>query len=368
MINFSVNPERTLERAIAVQQIAAPTFEERRRAEYVAQEFKKLGLSDVEMDGIGNVFARRRGANRSRPILVTAHTDTVFPAQTDLTVTRTHERICGPGIGDNSLAVAALFELVQILDEAKIETDGDLWLAANVCEEGLGDLRGMRKVVERFGDSVKATIIIEGMSFGRVIHGAIGVHRFRITAQADGGHSWSKFGNPSAIHGLIKLANHIVEMDVPKRPKTTYNIGVIRGGTSVNTIANEASLELDMRSESVEALNKLVERVESLIKIHNSSEVRLTYETISQRPAGMIPLEHPLIQLAADSLRAVGSEPQSEVGSTDANIPLSKGLPAVVVGICEGHNAHHPDEYIETARTADGMKQLVMLVTGAFGL
>ncbi|MBI4630319.1 MAG: M20/M25/M40 family metallo-hydrolase [Chloroflexi bacterium] len=314
-----MNAERTLERAIAIQQIAAPTFEERRRAEYVAQEFKKLGLSDVEMDEIGNVFARRHGADRSRPILVTAHTDTVFPAQTDLTVTRTHERICGPGIGDNSLAVAALFELVQILDEAKIETDGDLWLAANVCEEGLGDLRGMRKVVERFGDSVKATIIIEGMSFGRVIHGAIGVHRFRITAQAEGGHSWSKFGNPSAIHGLIKLANHIVEMDVPKKPKTTYNIGVIRGGTSVNTIANEASLELD-----------------------------------------------PLIQLAADSLRAVGEEPKFEVGSTDANIPLSKGLAAVVVGICEGHNAHRPDEYIETARAADGMRQLVLLVTGAF--
>lgn len=364
-MNFNVNSERLLERAIAIQQIAAPTFAEQQRAQYVFAEFKNLGLSEVEIDELGNVYGKRRGKNQTPPLLVSAHTDTVFPAQTDLKVTRTRERLSGPGIGDNSLAVASLLELAQILNEAKIETTSEVWFCANVCEEGLGDLRGMKRVMERWGQTIKAAIVIEGMSFGKVYHSAIGVHRFRITAKADGGHSWGDYGNPSAIHGLIKLANKITELEITKKPKTTFNIGVIHGGTSVNTIAQEASLDLDMRSENTETLYELVKRVENLIAAHNSKEVRLTYETTSQRPAGSIPVSHPLVQLAAESLRAVGTEPEFHTGSTDANVPLSQGVPAVVLGICEGDNAHRLDEYIETAKAGEGMRQLVLTVVNA---
>ncbi|HKZ68789.1 MAG TPA: M20/M25/M40 family metallo-hydrolase, partial [Anaerolineales bacterium] len=189
----ALQPSAVIDRAIAIQQIAAPTFEERERAEYVALEFNALGLKDVEIDELGSVFARRPGGPAT-PILVAAHIDTVFPRGTDLTIERTPNRVVGPGIGDNSLGVAGLFAIVETLNAASVETPGDLWLTANVGEEGLGDLRGMRRVVERLGRRVRAMIVIEGMAYGHVYHQAIGVHRLRITASTEGGHSWHDYG------------------------------------------------------------------------------------------------------------------------------------------------------------------------------
>ncbi len=357
----------TLDRAIAIQQIPAPTFAEKARAEYIAREFNALGLIDVTIDDLGNVFARRLGG-RARPILLTAHTDTVFPLDTDLTLQRGAERIAGPGIGDNSLGVAGLFALVEILNGARIETAGDIWLAANVGEEGLGDLRGMRRVVERFGKAVSATIVIEGMAFGHLYHEAIGVHRMRITATAEGGHSWHDYGQPSAVHGLARLAARLTELALPTQPKTTLNIGQIAGGTSVNTIAREASLELDLRSEDPAALAALVDQAGILIDESNAPGLNIASTVTSRRPAGSIPRGHPLVQLAADSLRALNVEPEFEKGSTDANIPLSLGLPTVCLGLCRGGNAHRPDEYIETAMLEKGLRQLVAVAVGAFEL
>jgi tripeptide aminopeptidase len=356
-----------LDRAIAIQQIPAPTFEERERADYVAREFAALGLHDIEIDALGNVYAKRPGGPAT-PSLVTAHTDTVFPRDTDLTIRRTPEYVYGPGIGDNSLGVAGLFALVEQLNEQAITTPGELWLAANVGEEGLGDLRGMREVVKRYGNSVRATIIIEGMAYGHIYHQAIGVHRLRITATADGGHSWHDYGRPSAIHGLVKLADQIASLTPPQSPKTTLNIGQISGGTSVNTIANKASLELDLRSEDPQALTHLVDQVSALIHEANVPGLTITDTITSQRPAGAISRDHPLIQLAAIVLRGLGVEPVYEMGSTDANIPLSLGLPATVIGLCRGGNAHRPDEYIETALLDNGVKQLVNLVLGSYSL
>jgi acetylornithine deacetylase/succinyl-diaminopimelate desuccinylase-like protein len=363
----ALQPNRTLDRAIAIQQIPAPTFAEAQRAAYVAREFKALGLSDVEIDELGNVFARRSGRGTYRPILVTAHTDTVFPADTDLTLQRQPERIVGPGLGDNSLGVAGLFALAETLDTAKVITSGDLWLAANVGEEGLGDLRGMRRVMERF-KQVAATIIIEGMAFGHVYHEAIGVHRLRLTASAEGGHSYTHYGRPSAVHGLVRLAARLADLQLLTQPKTTLNIGQISGGTSVNTIARHASLELDLRSEDPKVLAALVGQVENLTHAANAAGLTLTSAITSQRPAGAIPRNHPLVQLAVEALHAVGAKPTFERGSTDANIPLSLGLPAVCLGLCKGGNAHRPDEYIETAMLENGLKQLLLVVLGAYEL
>ncbi|MEK7787094.1 MAG: M20/M25/M40 family metallo-hydrolase, partial [Chloroflexota bacterium] len=310
----ALQPERALDRAIAIQQIPAPTFAEAQRAAYVAREFGALGLSDIEVDELGNAFARRPGTGTSRPILVTAHTDTVFPADTDLTIQRQPERIIGPGIGDNSLGVAGLFALAETLDTANVKTPGDLWLAANVGEEGLGDLCGMRRVMERFKQGVAATIIIEGMAFGHVYHEAIGVHRLRLTASAEGGHSYTHYGRPSAIHGLVRLAARLADLQLPAQPKTTLNIGQISGGTSVNTIARHASLELDLRSEDPKVLATLAGQVENLIHAANAPGLTITGAVTSQRPAGAIPRNHPLVQLAVEALRAVGAEPTFERG------------------------------------------------------
>lgn len=356
-----------LDRAIAIQQIPAPTFEEKERAAYVAREFTALGLQDVEVDGLGNVYARRPGGP-ARPTLVTAHTDTVFPQGTDLSLKHIGDRVYGPGIGDNSLGVAGLFTLVEQLNQTDAQTSGDLWLAANVGEEGLGDLRGMREVVKRFGDKVRATIIIEGMAYGHVYHHAIGVHRLRISAHGEGGHSWHDYGRASAIHELAKLATQLAAIQPPSSPKTTLNIGQISGGTSVNTIAREASLELDLRSENPQTLTELVEQVNHILNTTRVEGINFSHVITSQRPAGSISIHHPLIRLAAQTLQELGTEPTYEMGSTDANIPLSLGLPATVIGLCHGGNAHRPDEYIETAMLDNGVKQLVRMVLGSYEL
>jgi tripeptide aminopeptidase len=354
-----------LDRAIAIQQIPAPTFDEQDRAEYVAQEFRALGLQDVEVDALNNVYGRRPGG-AAQPTLVTAHTDTVFPRSTDLTTRKEADRVYGPGLGDNSLGVAGLFSLIETLNETQATTPGDLWLAANVGEEGLGDLRGMRAVMDRFGKEVRATVIIEGMSYGHVYHQAIGVHRLRLTVKGQGGHSWHDYGQASAIHGLVQLANQILMVVPPAQPRTTINIGEIRGGTSVNTIAREASLELDLRSEDPATLTTMVAQVNDILENFHSPELNLTTTITSQRPAGSIATDHPLLQLAAQSLRELGVEPVFEKGSTDGNIPLSRGLPATVIGLCHGGNAHRPDEYIEPGLLENGLKHLVRVVLGTY--
>jgi acetylornithine deacetylase/succinyl-diaminopimelate desuccinylase-like protein len=359
--------ERLLDLACAIQQIPAPTFHEHARAAFVRDQFLSLGLSEVEMDDLGNVYARRRGGDapqNARPVLVTAHTDTVFPADTLLTLSRTPERITGPGIGDNSLGVAGLCGLVWALEGEALP--GDVILAANVGEEGLGDLRGMRRVIERFGERARATIVLEGMALGHIYHAGIGVRRYRMTARAEGGHSWLHFGRPSAIHALVRLGARITDLVVPSAPKTTFNIGTIGGGTSINTIAREATFDLDLRSEDSAILKALAARVEELAASFDTSGVQLETQIVGDRPSGFIPRDHPLVQLAARVLREAGLPCSFESGSTDANVPLSLGLPCIVMGLACGGNSHRPDEYIETRDVGRGLQVLANVVRGAF--
>lgn len=352
--------DRVLEMACAIQQISAPTFHEHKRGEFVRQQFLALGLQDVSMDELGNVYARRPGLGQTRPILVSAHTDTVFPTETPLTLQRTADRIYGPGLGDNSLGVAGLFGLAWSLEGETLP--GDVWLVANVCEEGLGDLRGMRAVMARLGSQVKATVVLEGMALGQIYHGGIGVRRYRFTARAEGGHSWLNFGRPSAIHSLLRFGAQVTHLAVPSTPRTTYNIGTINGGTSVNTIAREAWFDLDLRSEDPAALNELATHVENLAAEHQSAGVALEMQIIGDRPSGALARQHPLVQIAAQVLQNLGVTPRFDTGSTDANIPLSLGLPCICVGLSHGGNAHRPDEYIETAPLATGLKTLHHIV------
>lgn len=355
---------RTLDLACQIQQVPAPTFAEFERAFFVRDRFLEAGLQDVEIDSIGNVYGRRAGRGASRPLLVTAHTDTVFPADTPLTLIRRPDLISGPGIGDNSLGVAGLLGLVWALGDAA--TDGDLWLAANVGEEGLGDLRGIRAVIDRFGVQVAATVVLEGMALGRIYHAGIGVRRYRIAAQAEGGHSWLNFGRPSAIHRLARVAAALTELAVPRTPRTTYNIGVIRGGTSVNTIAREAELELDLRSEAPETLTVLAAQVETLVARQQSLDAPLALTVIGDRPSGWMAPDHGLVQAAVAALDTMGLSATLDSGSTDANLPLSRNLPCVCIGLTTGANAHRPDEYIDTAPLEKGLPVLVDTVRRAY--
>jgi len=355
-----------VETAIAIQQIPAPTFDELRRGRYVEQRMRDLGLVDVDVDQIGNVYGRRTGTASGPGLLIAAHLDTVFPADTDLTVRRENGRIYGPGLGDNSLGVAALLHLAQAMQQQHIANSGDIWFVANVGEEGLGDLRGMRAACDRLGDQVAAAIALEGTGPDRVVHAGLGVRRYRISAVAPGGHSWQNFGAPSAIHALVRLAARLTEIEAPKEPRSTFNIGVIEGGTSVNTIAERASLLLDLRSVEPAALDGLIAQVERIVAAAEP-EGAFQIETVGDRPAGQIAREHPLVQAAAASYAAAGIDISFDAASTDANIPLSRGIPAVCIGVGDGENAHRLDEYIEPARVPQGMRALLWLALAATG-
>ena len=361
-------PDRTLELALRIQQIPAPTFDEGERAAFVRDRFTAEGLADVTIDPAGNVFARLKGEQRAGPVVVSAHLDTVFPRETDLTIRRGAGKITAPGIGDNSLGVAGLFGLLWSLRAAPQPLPGDLWLVANTCEEGLGDLRGMRAVVDRFGETPRAYIILEGMAYGEVFHRGLGVQRYRITARTRGGHSWADYGSPSAVHELAALVTRLIALELPQQPRTSLNVGVISGGTSINTIAAQASLELDLRSEDAATLQNLARQVETLVAESARSGVDFEAEVIGQRPAGGLPEDHPLVQAALRALREQGTRGHLTIGSTDANIPLSRGLPAVCVGLTYGGGAHTTEEFIYPAYLEKGLAQLTALVQESFAL
>lgn len=357
---------RLIDLAIQIQQIPAPTFEEGSRADFIRRMFAAEALTDIQTDTAGNVLARFPGVGSASPLIVSAHLDTVFPAETDLAIRRDGGRVYGPGIGDNSLGVAGLFGLLWALRERGIQPGGDVWLVANTCEEGLGDLRGMKTLVERFAGLPKAYLVIEGMALGHVYHKAIGVKRYKITIHTPGGHSWIDYGAPSAIHELSELVTRITAIQPPASPRTTLNIGRISGGTSINTIAAEAWMELDLRSEEQGSLANLVRQVEKLIDAEEQQGVKVEVEIIGQRPSGEISPDHPLIRLAQACLVEQRVDPTLTTGSTDANIPLSKGYPALVLGLTRGGGAHTVHEFFETAPLAQGLEQVVQFVSRAW--
>jgi len=355
--------KKVLDLAIQIQQISAPTFAEGPRGEFVRDLFIQEKLEDVSMDSLGNVYARLAGKQKkARALIVSAHLDTVFPAGTKLQIKEEAGKVFGPGIGDNSIGVAALFGILWAIRERKIELKHDVWFAANVGEEGLGDLRGMRGVVERFGKDEIGYLVLEGLALGHVYHRAIGVRRYRIAAKTRGGHSWSDYGQPSAVHELAALITQLTQIRLPREPRTTMNVGTILGGTGVNVLAAEAKCELDLRSEDPAVLAKIVLQVEDIILHWNHEGVKIQAEIIGERPAGQIMADHPMVKLAVECLQAQGMDASLTTGSTDANIPLSKSIPAVVMGVTTGGGAHTLSEYIDTEPIEKGMESLVRFV------
>jgi acetylornithine deacetylase/succinyl-diaminopimelate desuccinylase-like protein len=343
-----------------IQQVPAPTGAEHARAEFVARRLRDLGLPHVEVDDAPNVYARVKGGTDNQILLVSAHLDTVFPAHTDLTNRREGKKLFGPGIGDCSMGVAGLVTMARKAAEEPMPPC-DIWFVANAGEEGLGDLKGMRHAVDRFGSRVKACIVLEGGSTGPwvITHRGLGSRRYKIEARAEGGHSWGSFGAPSAIHELVRVASLITHWDVPSSPRTTYNIGVIQGGTSVNTIAEHASLLLDLRSEDGQELRALTKRTEDLVAAAKTiGDAEFDMSVVGDRPTGSIPIEHPLVSKATEILEDLGVAPGDilyRIGSTDANIPLSRGIPAVTVYLTEGHDAHRLSEWLSLEPLPMGM-------------
>jgi tripeptide aminopeptidase len=372
--SFDANVDSIVDLTVAIQQIPSPTFEEAERAAYVESLYAAAGLDNVHMDDIHNVFGRHPGSNSQKPVVISAHLDTVFPAGTDLAVRydghkREASRIYGPGLADNSLGVAGLIILAQTLQNGGIQTESDVWLVANVAEEGLGNLKGMRAVVDKFGTDA-TYLVLEGGSFGLVFHEAIGVNRFLIDARTPGGHSWGDFGKPNAIHILSSLISEISNLDVPAEPKTTFNVGVIEGGTTVNAIASSAQCQLDLRSADNDLLARLTEQIGELVgKANGQPAVQVEMTQIGQRPSGSISRESTIVELAAAALEQVGCSPVKYMaGSTDASIPISRGIPSVCIGLAKSGNTHRLDEFVDITHLSQGLSQLLLLALATAGI
>jgi len=355
-----------LQQGIAIQQIPAPTFSEKTRAEYVANQFKQFGLENVQVDELYNVIGLMHGKQKQQSgIMVSAHTDTVFSADTDLTIRKDKDLVYGPGLGDNSVGVSGMLGLIAIMQKLGIQPESDIWFVANTREEGLGDLGGMKAVFQQLHPHIQSVINLEGMAYGHVYHAGIAVRRLHITAKAEGGHSWLNFGRTSAIHGIMQLGAQITHLHPPESPRTTFNIGIIEGGQSINTIAAEAGLWLDLRSEESTALARFEREVRKIVESASKPNISFNISIVGDRPAGSIPSSHNLVQTALAALEQTGVKGTLENGSTDANVPLSSGCPAVTIGITRGGNAHRMDEYIEVSPIASGMRQLVLLTLAA---
>jgi acetylornithine deacetylase/succinyl-diaminopimelate desuccinylase-like protein len=354
-----------VQEVITICQIPAPTFEEEQRAAYVLERMTALGLDEVALDAVGNVSGRIRGTGEGPVLLLAAHMDTVFPKETDVRVRSEGEVLRAPGVGDNSASVAVLLHVAELLRKSDVQLPGETIFVATVGEEGLGNLRGIRSAVERYGPEVDYVIALDG-SLGSMVRQGVGSRRFRLLVNAEGGHSWGAFGSPSAIHSLGRMIAHISEIRVPTNPKTTFNVGTIKGGTSVNTIAAQAEAVIDMRSLDLEELKRLEERVKRIVTdVARQTGVATQMELLGDRPVGMIPEEHPLCQLVHTVHQRLGIQTRSYPSSTDGNVPLSLGIPTVTVGVTLGGNGHRFDEYIHTTPLSRGLGQVLLLILAA---
>ena len=370
--------DRAMEEQIELCEIEAPTFHEEVRAKRVAELMRKYGLTDVTIDPIGNVVGRRPGRGNGPVLALGAHMDTVFPAGTDVKVRREGNIYRAPGIGDNCSGLRALLQILRMFNDQKIETEGDILFVGTVGEEGNGDIRGSKALFDGTRH-IDGFIAIDSTDVGRVLKGATGSHRWRFSIDGKGGHSYAEFGRcPSAIHAVCRAGAKVGCFKVPADPKTTYTIGTIKGGTTVNTIAAHCEVEVDMRSVNNEELLKLEARIleafEDAVREENefwgitdeSLKLKLTKTQIGNRPAGMRPDDCPVLQTARSAQKVLGIELTKYMcSSTDANAPMSLGIPSTC--LCSGGrgvNAHSVTEYFEKVDTELG-PQLVFLTAAA---
>ena len=358
--------DRFVREIIQITEIEAPPFKEDKRGKAYLEMLRQNGLASVEMDPEGNVMGVRKGVGAGPLIAIAAHLDTVFPEGTNVKVKRAGTRLSAPGVGDDSRALAVLLAIIRAMDAAKIQTDSDILFVGNVGEEGPGDLRGMRYLFQKgpYKDKIKMFISLDGSGLGNdITNGALGSKRYKVTFKGPGGHSYGSFGLVNPAFALGNAIAKFSQMQVPFKPKTTFNVGVIGGGTSVNSIPFESWMEVDIRSESRDELNKagetflglMHEAVDQENKVRSTAQgkIELDMKLIGERPSGETPLSSPLVQTASAVIRAFGMNPTYSISSTDANIPISMGIPGVTLDAGgRGGRNHSLDEWIDVEKTA----------------
>ena len=363
---------------IHLTEIPAPEFKEAPRAEYLKKLFEAAGLK-VQLDKIGNVIAERPGSDANSIILLAAHLDTVFPAGTDVKVKRHGNRLTAPGVADNGAGLAALAGLVRALSESRISTTKTIVLAGDVGEEGEGNLRGIRALVESYGSRIAAVIAVDGASTEHITTQGIASHRFEIAITGPGGHSWSDFGAPNPITALSRGIVKFSAVPVPDDPRSSYNFGMIEGGTSVNSIPSRAAVKVDLRSEAEAEVNKMERALrdamqsgarEEMAAAHDENEtLRVIVRSLGSRPAGKLPDNAPLLETLRNVDRFLGNRSRLERSSTDANIPLSLNIPAVSLGGGgKGGGSHTTAEWYDATGRELGLKRLFLATVALAGV
>ena len=354
--------EDLLQLIIRLCEVPSPTFAEGPRARAVADELRALGLQDVHVDATNNVMGVLPGREPGPTFLLDAHTDTVFPAGTDVRVRREHGKLMAPGVGDDTANLACGLFLLRLARDCGLPIPGTLIFSGTAGEEGLGDLCGIKAVIKDLAGQVDYVLALDG-HLGRICNQGVGSHRHKISVKAQGGHSWADFGAPSAIHALGATIARIAQLEVPKHPRTTFNVGVISGGTSVNTIAESAEMLLDMRSVSAEELTTLENRVLAILpKVEEEYNVQIERQLVGDRPAGSKADTVWMVDTIRQVHAALGLQTQVNAASTNANVPLSQGIPAVVIGTYTGKGTHRLEEWIDERSVILGMKQLTLAV------
>src|SRR5213083_924711 len=366
--------ETTLARQAALSAIPAPTGAETARGCCVADMFRDAGLDDVTIDDVGNVRASYGAARDADCVVLSAHLDTVFGPELDVSVARRGRRLQGPGIADNARGLAALVSIGEALTHARVHTARPILFAATVGEEGSGDLRGVRHLLDG-RIRPHAFIALDGAGIERIVHRALGARRYRVTYSGPGGHSWAAFGVANPANAVGRAIDQIASLPAHSGPRTAHSVVRLGGGTSLNSIPQTAWFEIDLRSEDPRALQRLDDAVKTTVaaalqeenrqRSLGTSPLTMDVRRVGDRPSGLTPRSHPLVQTAVAATRAVGHEHQLACGSTDANIPIALGVPAVALGAGgRAGDAHLPTEWYENETGALGIVR-ALLVTAA---
>ncbi len=371
---------------LELARIAAPPFAESARAEWMAEKFRELGLDNVHSDDVGNVFGSHPGFGKSY-VALSAHIDTVFPAGTPLNIRQQGTRLYGPGVSDNGAGVTAMLAIAALLRSVRIRHVLPFLFIGNVGEEGEGDLRGMRHIFStpRWKDSIDYTLVLDGAGADTIVAEALGSRRFEVIVRGPGGHSWSDFGAPNPIMVLARAIQDFAQTPVPSSPKTTFNIGVIRGGTSVNSIPESASMRVDIRSTSMAEMERLERALRQALEraVEKSSpppEERSTSQrrplgvsceivVIGNRPAGELDSNARLLQVIRAVDAQLGNAAQVQRASTDANVPLSLGREAIAIGGGgAGGGAHTLQEWFDCSGRELGLKRILLTLLTLAGV
>ena len=352
--------ERTVADIVALTEIPAPPFHEEKRAAAYREMLSAHGLAEVERDEVGNVMGLRRGEGNGGLVAVAAHLDTVFPQGTEVKVRREGTKLFAPGVGDDTRSLAVLLAFIRALDAAGIRTRRDILFVGDVGEEGLGDLRGMRHLFTkgRYRDRIEAFITVDSPDMDKLMTIGVGSKRYRVAFRGPGGHSFQAFGLVNPAFAMSRAIVELGKIQVPQTPRTTFCASIVRGGTSINAIPAEVSVDIDLRSESAAELARLDETFRAIVAAavedenttRSTSEGRIAAEitTIGDRPAGATPSDADIVRYAAAAIAAQGITVEEEVSSTDANIPMSLGIPAIKIGSGgRGGRAHSLEEWID---------------------